>query len=287
LFVEQALLVQPEVSLYKTTTLSPKEAEEVARRYDLVIYDRVPPPAPLTSGGALVIAANSPAATLTRDLAAPSIDRWNEHHPALRYVNLSVVRIAKGVALRAGPGATVIAESAGRPLVVAAERPGQRTLVFGWNLLDSDLPLRVGFPILLSNCVRWLSQSGGGATPLRLRPGAVVSLNVPPEARRADLLLPDDTHRTVPVIAGQASFTEADRVGVYRMTAGDRKWRWAVDLRSPEESDLTPKGELKLGARVVRASAEPPKVEQHLWPYIALLALALLLLEWRVYHRRY
>jgi len=287
LFLEQALLVQPEVSLYKASGLSPQEAEEAAHRYEVVIYDRVPPPATPTSGGAMYIAVTSPAATVGEAVVGPAVDRWDERHPALRYVNLSVVRISSGTVLRPSPAAKVIAESAGRPLIVAAERPGQRSLAIGWNLLDSDLPLRVGFPILLSNSVRWLAGSGGGVTPMRARPGAIISLTVPPEARRAEVTLPDGSRRPVPIISGQASFTEADHIGLYHLTAGDRKWRWAVDLRSAEESDLTPSSTLKLGARVIRASAGPPRVERHLWPYLALLALIILLLEWRLYHRRY
>jgi len=286
LFLEQALLVQPEVSLYKTASLSPKEAEEAYRQYEVVIYDRVPPPAPPTSGGVMLVAAG-PSASFGASLTGPSVDRWDERHPALKYVNLSVVRIAKAVALRPASRERAIAESAGRPLIVAGERPGLRTLAFGWNFSDSDLPLRVGFPILLGNSVRWLAQSGGGSAPMRIRPGAIVSLAVPPEAKSAEVTLPDQSRRTLSVTDGQASFVESDRIGVYRMTSGDRKWRWAVDLRSAEESDLIPRDEMKLGARTVRAGAGPPKTERYLWPYLALLAVAILLLEWRVYHRRY
>jgi hypothetical protein len=31
----------------------------------------------------------------------------------------------------------------------------------------------------------------------------------------------------------------------------------------------------------------PPRVENHLWPYIVLAALLILLVEWHLYHRRY
>ena len=33
--------------------------------------------------------------------------------------------------------------------------------------------------------------------------------------------------------------------------------------------------------------AGPPKVEQHLWPLLVVIALFVLLFEWHVYHRRY
>jgi hypothetical protein len=60
-----------------------------------------------------------------------------------------------------------------------------------------------------------------------------------------------------------------------------------VDLRDAEESDLSPAAELRMGERAVQANTGPPKVEQHLWPLLAALALAVLVVEWHVYHRRY
>ncbi len=71
LFLEQALLVLPEVQLYKTAGLSPREALEAARRYDVVIYDRVRPPAAPVSGGSLYIDVDSPAATAGAALDGP------------------------------------------------------------------------------------------------------------------------------------------------------------------------------------------------------------------------
>jgi Ca-activated chloride channel family protein len=286
LFLEQALLVLPEVSLYKASGLSASEAEEAYQQYAAVIFDRVAPPRPPRTGGVMLIATDGPGASLGESRATPSIDRWVEDHPALRYVNLSVVQMEKATTLKPAAGARVIAESRGAPLIVAYERPGLRTLSLGWNFLDSDFPLRVGFPILLANSISWLSQSGSGGTPQRLRPGAVVGLPVPPEAKTAQVTLPDRSRREVAVAGGIASFAESDRVGVYTMQAGGQTQRWAVDLRSVEESDLKPADQLTLGTRAVRATAGPPRAELHFWPWLALLALVVLLVEWRLYHQR-
>jgi hypothetical protein len=60
-----------------------------------------------------------------------------------------------------------------------------------------------------------------------------------------------------------------------------------VDIRNPAESNLAPADELRVGEQTVQAGVGPPKVEQHLWPLLACLALLLLLGEWHIYHRRY
>jgi hypothetical protein len=122
---------------------------------------------------------------------------------------------------------------------------------------------------------------------MRIRPGAILDFPAPAEADRAEVLLPDGGRTRLPVRDGQVTFADTNQVGPYRLQAADREWRWAVDLRSPAESDLSPADELKLGAKIVQAGTGPPKVEQHLWPLLALLGLAILLGEWHLYHRRY
>lgn len=288
-FLEQALLVLPEVELYKTTSLSAEEVVEAYQKHDVVLFDRITVPQSPISGGVLLIAAESwgEPASRGKELAAPTITRWETQHPVLRYVNLGAVQIARAYALEPAAGARVLAWAGQEPVIVAQDEPELRTLAFGWNFLDSDLPLHVGFPVLLSNAIRWLAEHRKDAMQMTVRPGTTLRFPAPPEVTRAQVSLPDGQRRRVTVVDGQILFTETERVGVYQLLAGDRQWRWAVDLRNAEESDLWPSQELKLGARRVQAAAGPPKVERHLWPYLILLALVVLLGEWHLYHRRY
>lgn len=289
LFLEQGLLVLPEVTLSKAASLSAEEAALAYKKYDVVVFDGVPPPRPPAAGGVLLIAAESGGepATLGAQLSSPVIGTWEQQHPALRYVNLSAVQISRARALQPSAGAKVLARAGDHPLIVALEKEDLRVLEFGWNLLDSDLPLRVGFPVLLSNSIRWLAGSGGRAKPTSVRPGTVMRFAAPPGASQGEVNLRNGQRRPLQVVDGRISFAQADHVGVYSMKAGAMEWRWAVDLRNADESDLSPRNELKLGERKVQAGVGPPKVEQHLWPYLILLALAVLLGEWHLYHRRY
>lgn len=289
LFLEQGLLSLPGVQVHKTASLSAADAPEAYRDYDVVVFDRVAPAVAPRAGAIMVIgqSAGPETAVLGESMEGPSIATWEEQHPALRYVNLSAVQISKARALRPSAAAEVLARADGKAVIVAREAPGQRALCFGWDFLDSDLPLRVVFPVLLSDSIRWLSEGDRSGAPIRTRPGSVLRFAAPPDVTKADLVLPDGSRRELPVVDGRITVAEADRVGVYRLSAGDRSWRWAADLRSAEESALAPAEELHLGGRIVRAGAGPPKVEQHLWPLLAGIALLALLGEWHLYHRRY
>jgi Ca-activated chloride channel family protein len=289
LFLEQALLVLPEVNVFKAASLSAEEATAAYAKYDVVIFDRVALPARPQSGGVMLIAAGGwdELAGAGQELSSPAITQWQRDHPVLRNVNLAATRIARGRALQPGARAAVLARAGDSCLIAAEQQPELRALAFGWNFLDSDLPLRIGFPVLLGNCVRWLAEARAGTRPMTVRPGELLRFTAPPEATEAQATLADGTRRRVSVAEGQVAFTETERVGVYHLKAGNKQWQWAADLRSPEESDLTPGPELKLGQRQVKAGTGPPKTEEHLWPYLALFGLAVLLGEWHLYHRRY
>ncbi len=303
LFLLQALLVLPEVEVFETESLSEQQAEQAYEKYDVVIFDRTPIPAPPQRGAVMAVAASGwlELASPGEKVETPTISRWDKQHPALRYVNLSAVQIAQAYALGPGPDAVALAHAGGAvatgtarsraageaPMIVAYEQPEVRGLALGWNLMDSDLPLRVGFPVLLSNAIRWLGEVGGGQQVRVVRPGETLSISAPPEAAHAEVLLPDGGRSRLDVVGGQIIFAHADRVGVYRMTVGEQRRRWAVDLRDPHESDLAPRRELKLGAHRVETGVRELRAERHFWPYLALLALLALVAEWHLFHRRY
>ena len=288
LFLEQALLVLRDVDIYKMGSLPPSAAAGAGEKYDVLVFDGVAPPSALTQGAVLLIRAGGPGmpAELGGQLKAPTITGWEREHPALRYVNFAATQIARANTLEPSPGATVLASAGQAPVIVAEDKPGLRAIVFGWSFLDSDLPLRVGFPVLLRNCVRWLTEGERRNEVKVVRPGEMLRLMTSPEARTATVVLPDRQSRTVAVTEGQATFAESDWVGLYRMAAGEEQRRWAVDLRDASESDLTPQDAVKIGSRSLEAGAGPPTTERHLWPYLALLGLLILLGEWHLYHRR-
>jgi hypothetical protein len=284
LFLEQALLILPEVSVDRTELLDADTAATIADDYDLVVFDRVDPPTDMPAMSMMVIREGGAGADR---LQSPEISRWENTHPVLAHVNLNAVEIASGRAVAREPGTEVLAWSGDAPIIVARDAPGMRRVSFGFNFLDSDLPLRVGFPVLLSNCVEWLAETSTGIGQSAVRPGDPLRFRAPLSVDRVSVTTPAGDRQQVALVDRQAAFTGTDRVGVYVVQAGERRWRAAVDMRSSTESDLTPKDELQLGARRVQGMATPPRVEHHLWPYIILAALLILLGEWYLYHRRY
>ena len=60
-----------------------------------------------------------------------------------------------------------------------------------------------------------------------------------------------------------------------------------MNLLDPTESDIAPTDEIVLAGLPVEAqTAAPHRANVQLWPYLALLALALVCLEWIVYNSK-
>jgi hypothetical protein len=119
-----------------------------------------------------------------------------------------------------------LVEAERTPLVVAGERGGQRVVWCGFDLRESDLPLRVAFPIFITNSLRWLSAPRGPSAQNEgapLRAGEPVPLVVPRDAREITIIAPDKTKSTVRVRAGEQGilFDQANQVGVYQAQSGD------------------------------------------------------------------
>jgi hypothetical protein len=289
LFLEQALMIQPGLEVFRTEELTAAQAPEAYQQYDVLIFDRERIPVPPTAGAVLAIDAGGWPGLAARGeaLEGPRIGSWEDDHPALRHVNLAAAGIAQAHSLTPGAGAEVLAQAEGEPLVVALEREELRAIALGWDLLDSDLPLRVGFPVLVSNLVRWLGGVDAAEDVRVMRPGATVRYAVPADVERVAVQMPDGRSRRVEASGGEVTFAGADRAGVYVLSAGEQQFRWAMDLRDPAESDLTPRAELTVGERRLAQTERELRTERHLWPWLVVLAVLALVAEWHFYHRRF
>ena len=85
-------------------------------------------------------------------------------------------------------------------------------------------------------------------------------------------------------------FTETDQRGQYdlllRDAAGDRPaGAFAVNLFANEESAIEPLESIRFGQTTLQTAETKNVGQRELWPWFAAAALAILSLEWWIYHR--
>ncbi len=280
-FLEQALRLRPD---FRVDTVSP-ESFQPRPGYSLAVFDHFSPPV-LPNGPFMLI--DPPAGTRLAGGAPVGIGRVRANDagdPLLVHVDLQDVHIARSQDLRASSFGRVLLDSSQTPLVLVRDEPFRQVLV-GFDLHESDLPLRVAFPILMENLTEWMLPP---RVPTRsFRPGEPVTIVPEADAQAISVLLPDGRERALPT-SGVSTFADTDHLGLYTViqTVGGkfhRSW-FTVNLFSDAISRIKPADRLTLPPSHVAGSSASHRGQLELWPWVALVALGLVLAEWVAFHR--
>jgi len=223
-------------------------------------------------------------------LEQPLLSDLDSQHPTLRLVNLQNVTFLRAAALALpkteGWNWQAPIRSFEHPIMIAGERLGgmQRVAALALDVTDSDLPLRVAFPLLISNTLHWLA--GEEAAPvLSRRAGETLPLTAG-ESVRTEPQTPWQPANAKPSEAAVRDLFQPLTNGFYQIqTRGTTRWL-AVNTFSEADSDL------RLNDAPTSVLPRLPMISfAHfagwpLWQYLAIAALALLVLEWWLFHRR-
>jgi Ca-activated chloride channel family protein len=296
LFLERGLNLDPDVILEECT---PDEFATVGKNgagYGMVVFDGALPTAPLPPGNYLVFNALSNQTPLVGSESAdnPAFIDENRTHPVMRFADLEGLHLRKSFRTQTQPWGQALAEADSGPLIGVGEHNGLRVISVAFDLSDSDWPLRVSFPIFLTNCVRWLTAAGGlGSSQEETPTGGVASLTLPPGGPSVTIERPDGskTALAAPATGGLVLVDDTKQAGLYHAhLSGGQNYPFAVNLDSQDESALAAQNPPVLNHPGVRTTVVPlplsRRAKDDLWPTLAAVALGLLLLEWFVFHRR-
>ncbi len=290
LFLEGAVLLDESLAV----TRVPPEAYSPARvaGADALIFDRFfPVEAPKHNYIVILPPMEKGPYKISGALERPIITEQNVGHPVMRWVTLKDVNISASLQFARAPGVQVLASSFRKPLVVARDHKGQKSVALGFDVTKSDLPMRVGFPLLIINSLDWFSGASASLVT-SYRTGKTWSVPVRGAAGastgRVQVISPRGRKFKVALQNGKATFSGRE-TGLYTMiTERKVKTRVAANLADPVESDVKPVRPLIMGSRVLEAPGGfGVSMKRELWIYLLLAALGIILLEWLTYNRRY
>ena len=281
-FLETLLTSIPGVFVNVVPQVSPDILPRLVASNRLIIFNGVAPP-PLRRGNFLLLNAVPPDDRVRRTgtVAQPRVADWERRHPLLRFVDLADLQVAEALQLSLEDGARSLVEAPDTALLGLIEEPHLRVVVLGFDLMQSDLPLRVAFPVFIGNLLRWLAppaSDGGG----QVRAGTPYPLYLDSPLSHITVQDPEGRQRQYEVQGNPWIFPDTQRVGVYTLRAGDTfKRHLAVNLLDGGESDINPADKLPpfapgdAAAPLAAGSAQTP-----LWLALALGAVAILGAEW-------
>jgi Ca-activated chloride channel family protein len=282
IFMEKALNLCPALDLYRT---SPENYLQQNEHYDLYVFDGwLPQQLPRAS----IIVLNPPASNpffavndTSKNIASITA---SPDEPLLRYVDVNGWQMASASNVNLPVGCKSLLQYEQKPLLVAGDYQGQRVALFSFDLHNSNIPLQTGFPILINNLATWL-------LPERLDNAGVISgdeFRFTPLANSREIIVqnPDGKEESF-----KTPFPPAFSIinpGPYRFTqvSDDREHSFYVVKNSGNllESNLKPQN-----LSWIQTKQKPVKniSNREFWPFLAVICLFLLLLEWEVYRRGY
>lgn len=213
---------------------------------------------------------------------------WDDQHPVLRHVILNYLRVSKWRRMVLPKRAKALVEGETTTVIATLSAKGNRYLIVGFDLYESNWPLKVSFPIFMYNAIRYLSSSVTFAPNQSVRPGMATAIPVPAGVESLTVKRPGGQPDKLEVGDRQAVYyRDTQRLGVYRVEpAVEGHEAFAVNLLNAAESDIRPNDRFAIGSESVAAAGAIRKENTPLWPWLMLGALAVLLVEWAIYNRR-
>lgn len=288
-FLSQALTLGHRLQLERMNQFPKEWPADI----DVWIFDRVVPET-LPAGNMLLIGPQQATSWLPyegkEELSVP-LEKTMEAHPLLEYTEWGDIYVKEVSRLGMMPELDRLVRAGQESILLAGQIQGRRAVVLNFDLHDSDFPLRTTFPIFIQQAISWLApiQSLPIGTAY---PGEPLFIPLTPGAEERSILQPDG--RQVEVEAKGATsylYQVPEQLGLFQLKevrGSEELVRYFTVQMKPSESHIA----------LVPIPYSQPNVNEteqenvlsgrkELSPWLAILALFLVMLEWVVYQRGY
>ena len=330
-FLEKVLSVDEELNL---NVMNPSEYESSPKTAQVVIFDRYSP-TNIGDGNFMFIYPPKSENTTVEDvqdsaltwdigeaLDTPIITDWERTHPILQHVHLENVLIGEAYQITPPSTAQILARSFESPVLFIDVSQNRKVVFVAINILQSDLPLRIAFPVIIANTIQWF-QHDQGIQEYHLQTGEVLRYKFDSDYptiteteqveesstgnSQQTLMItgPGDKSWEIPIENDEMLFDHTQQAGFYKVTDSDTtinsdadeqntneeeteepKQLWAVNIASETESHIGITDEIEDMLTDSEVLIGSSFFRYPPWIYLILLAVVLTVVEWFLYQRR-
>jgi Ca-activated chloride channel family protein len=267
--------------------------EDKLPRVDTILVRPSVPASAATAAGQTIDMAGF---MVAHEISNPTVLRWKREDPLMQYVELGDLRISKALLMDKDPGAIELVSAPEGPLIAMKDFGAVRRYFVSFSpLVESNWWRLPSLIIFMQNAIEQTRQRHFIGMPEMLPSGNPAKLwggvGDEPETR-VEVTEPNGEVLGVGAKDGVAEFGQTDTLGFYEVKwpaaagAAEKRSLFAVNLLSDTESNITPQS-LQAGPdRQVDETTSVARVNREIWRWLAVAALAILLLEWWAYHRR-
>ena len=280
-FLEKLLAAYPNFNVNSIKEIIPSSWPEQAARHDIVIVDRMDFP-DTEKGNFLLIDSYSPSIPIikTGTVRRPEVLDWDRKSPLTANVNLSGLIIQESNKIQVDKSTRPLIESSRTGLMYSYAKGAIRTVYFGFDFTRSDLPLKVAFPVMMSNIFHWLNPHKLEFSILQTQAGKPFDIYLKPQTDVFYTRAPLEKWKKQQAKVNPFSYANTHKVGVYTIAENDRQRYFTVNLTDESESDIFSKPLEKLSGQPASRSDKAQLYTQPVWMFFILLGSGLLMLEW-------
>jgi len=281
-FLEKLLAAYPNFRVNSVKEIIPSSWSEQTARHDIVIVDRMDFPE-TDRGNFLLIDSYSPSIPLfkTGQVRLPEILAWNRKSPLMASVNLSGLIVEEGTKIQADKQLQPVIESARTGLMYAFEENGLRVVLIGFDFTRSDLPLKVAFPVMMSNIFNWLNPHKLEFSILQTQAGEAFDIHLNPQTDTIYTRAPHENWEKHRVKMNPFRYKNTGKVGIYTIAENGKERYFTVNLADESESDINSISLEHLPDQSERhLVSEEISAQQPFWMLFIIIGCALLMIEW-------
>jgi hypothetical protein len=174
-------------------------------------------------------------------LEAPVVTSWDRTDPRLRFITLDGVSIAKAHAVDPPSAQSLLVKGREGALVVDVSEAGRTGTLVGFDVGDSNWPLRASFVLFVRNLAELARSHRQSRVVGPARSGSPVRLRVPSALQQVKLTDPAGVESVLEARSGVAIIPHPDQPGFYLVNYEGPHPGVAlsvVNLTSESESDL-------------------------------------------------
>lgn len=282
-WLERALASDPDIELDKIDPAALGKSGSTA--HALTVTDGFCPDG--TPAGDLVVV-HPPEGTcqgvrVGTTIEGPVVTSWDDGDPRLRFLALDGVSISKANKLEVDGDRRALVRAHDGVLVADASSASRSATVIGFDVGESDWPLKAGFVVFVRNLVEEARNHRARAAVKPARTGEPLLVPVPSSVAMVEVSRPGMESVSMPARGGLAVIPDTTRPGLYRVSyTGPEAGTLVVpvNLVSEAESDLSRSlSPHATGAVTVRAEGDHPIAHREHAFWLALLALILLVAD--------
>ncbi|KNF08148.1 hypothetical protein CLPU_9c00440 [Gottschalkia purinilytica] len=281
-FLEKAITINNNIELYKSKE---KLNDDNLKGFDLYIFDGVLPKSLPKDGNILIF--NPPKNDIFKisDINTQGNLKLNNDE-LFRYVNLDF-SIKKAKTIDTPSWMTPIVTFEDKPVILKGEKQNQKYVLAGFDIHDTDLPLKMDFPIFIQNVMDYtLSLNKQDQTSILS--GEKVKIDVTPTTKEVYIIKPEGEKTKIAPPFPLTPFADTGKVGVYTIEQknekGTLKNYFVSNVNTEKESrqNISEDKEISIKSK---GKSEKSNSGKDLKNILLLIALIILAIEWVVYNR--